>query len=509
LGNNQLGDGYRFRGRGYIQLTGRHNYRHASAQLGIPLLEHPELAEQPEYAARIAGWYWFQRALNRLADGGEFRQITRVINGGYNGLARSGTQIQYRQADIIRWSRIPVSKVKASLKEFGWRQPIVVDTEGVIIVGHTRYLAALELGWQEAPVHVGDNLTPAQVKAYRIADNRTGAESQWDMDLLALEFDDLREAGIDMALTGFDQDELATPGEVGSEGDTDPQVDRAEELRVKWGVEVGQLWTLGEHRLLCGDSTKAEDVARLMQGEKADLCFTSPPYGQQRDYRDGATEKVSDWDTLMQGVFGNLPMSDAGQVLVNLGLIHRDNEWIPYWDGWIQWMRQQGWRRFGWYVWDKLAGMPGDWNGRLAPSYEFVWHFNKKAVRPTKFVECKDAGRVVQGRTRGKNGELRVHTASKNGDAVQSHKIPDDVIRLAPAKGDDNIHPAVFPVALPEFVIQSWPGLIYEPFSGSGTTIIAAENLKRKARAIEISPAYVAVALERYLTHTGKTPTRL
>jgi predicted chitinase len=86
LGNNQLGDGYRFRGRGYIQLTGRHNYRHASAQLGIPLLEHPELAEQPEYAARIAGWYWFQRALNRLADTGEFRQITRVINGGYNGL---------------------------------------------------------------------------------------------------------------------------------------------------------------------------------------------------------------------------------------------------------------------------------------------------------------------------------------------------------------------------------------------------------------------------------------
>lgn len=104
---------------------------------------------------------------------------------------------------------IPVSKVKASLKEFGWRQPIVVDPEGVIIVGHTRYLAALELGWQEAPVHVADNLTPAQVKAYRIADNKVATFSEFDMDLLALELTDLKSLDFNLDLTGFDADELA------------------------------------------------------------------------------------------------------------------------------------------------------------------------------------------------------------------------------------------------------------------------------------------------------------
>jgi len=104
---------------------------------------------------------------------------------------------------------IPVQKVKASLKEFGWQQPIVIDTEGVIIAGHTRYAAALELGMNEVPVQVATGLTPAQVKAYRLADNRTGAEATWDMELLALEFDDLKALDFDLELTGFDADELA------------------------------------------------------------------------------------------------------------------------------------------------------------------------------------------------------------------------------------------------------------------------------------------------------------
>ena len=113
-------------------------------------------------------------------------------------------------------------------------------------------------------------------------------------------------------------------------------------------VRSGDLWLLGEHRLLCGDSTNPADVARVMAGEAAALCFTSPPYAQQRDYASGG---IGDWDRLMQGVFSALPMAEAGQVLVNLGLVHRDGEWQPYWSDWIAWMRAQGWKRFGWYVW--------------------------------------------------------------------------------------------------------------------------------------------------------------
>lgn len=104
---------------------------------------------------------------------------------------------------------VPVSKVKASLKEFGWQQPIVVDKDMTIVVGHTRYLAALELGMTEVPVHIADKLTPNQIRAYRIADNKTATFSDWDMDLLALEFDDLKAEGFDLDLTGFDADELA------------------------------------------------------------------------------------------------------------------------------------------------------------------------------------------------------------------------------------------------------------------------------------------------------------
>ena len=104
---------------------------------------------------------------------------------------------------------VPVSKVKASLKEFGWQQPIVVDKDMTIIVGHTRYMAALELGMTEVPAHIADDLTPNQIRAYRIADNKTATFSDWDMDLLALEFDDLKAEGFDLDLTGFDADELA------------------------------------------------------------------------------------------------------------------------------------------------------------------------------------------------------------------------------------------------------------------------------------------------------------
>jgi len=239
-----------------------------------------------------------------------------------------------------------------------------------------------------------------------------------------------------------------------------------------------------------------------MDGETADLCFTSPPYGQQRDYT--KESDCSDWDKLMIGVFANLPMSEAGQVLVNLGLIHRDGEWIPYWDAWIEWMREQGWKRFGWYVWDKLSGMPGDWNGRLAPAHEFIWHFNRQSVYPEKFVECKDAGKVVAGRTRGVDGSLRVHTGTKNGDAVQSHKIHDNVFRCGTSKGQQLDHPATFPVALPTIAMQSWPGNAYEPFCGSGTTLIAAEQLGRKCYGMEISPQYCDVIVKRWENLTGE-----
>jgi DNA modification methylase len=399
-----------------------------------------------------------------------------------------------------------IAQIAASIREFGFVNPVLIDGDHGIIAGHGRVLAARKLGLETVPCLRVEHLTEAQRRAYILADNKLALNAGWDDEMLRVELDDLRGLGVDLGLVGFDDAELsALAGPSTNDADAEPQIDRAEELRKKWGVETGQLWVLGEHRLLCGDSTKAEDVARVMGGERAGLCFTSPPYGQQRDYTEEG--KVSDWDGLMQGVFANVQMTDEGQVLVNLGMIHRGNEWLPYWDGWIQWMREHGWRRFAWYVWDQGFGLPGDWNGRLAPSHEFVFHFNRATVQPQKWVEKKPENvkprNKAESTMRGKDGKTK---AFNNPEAIgQSTKIPDSIIRVGRQNGSDG-HPAQFPVEFPAFAMQTWTGIVYEPFSGSGTTIIAAERTGRQCRAIEISPGYVAVALQRWADATGKTP---
>src|SRR6516165_6062739 len=170
-----------------------------------------------------------------------------------------------------------VDAVAASLREFGWRQPIVVDEEGVIIVGHTRYKAALKLGLEEVPVHVAVGMSKAQAKAYRIADNQTATMSVWDDDKLPLELAQLQQMDFDLNLTGFSADELLRLlGSEENEGLTDP--DAVPEPPDEPITQPGDLWLLGKHRLLCADSSKAEDVDRLLDGASIQLVNTDPPY---------------------------------------------------------------------------------------------------------------------------------------------------------------------------------------------------------------------------------------
>lgn len=261
----------------------------------------------------------------------------------------------------------------------------------------------------------------------------------------------------------------------------------------------------GGHRVMCGDSTNPEHVQKLMGGKLADLCFTSPPYAQQRDYKGG----VLPWDALMQGVFSVVPVTREAQVLVNLGMVHREGEWMPYWEGWIGWMRAAGWRRFGWYVWDQGPGLPGDWNGRLAPSHEFVFHFNRVAEQARKTKPNKHAGdRLGPGGLRGADGTVGRKTGE--GNPIQSHRIPDSVIRVTrhhgALPGKVGSHPAIFPVALVAELLTAFsdPGdTIYEPFCGSGTSIIGAERNGRLCRAMELAPEYTDVAVRRWELFTG------
>jgi len=186
-----------------------------------------------------------------------------------------------------KWSGQAVEKVASSIREYGWRQPVVVDANGVIVIGHLRRAAGKSLGLTEIPVHVARDLTPAQIRGLRLADNRTNQESSWDEDLLALEIAELGGLDFDLSLTGFDVNELDSLLR-------DPlDEERAEVAPPLPDVAVtrpGDLWLLGNHRVLCEDATSPEMVARLLGDRKPLLMVTDPPYGIELDseWRDRA-----------------------------------------------------------------------------------------------------------------------------------------------------------------------------------------------------------------------------
>lgn len=263
---------------------------------------------------------------------------------------------------------------------------------------------------------------------------------------------------------------------------------------------------IGDARLILGD---ARDVlAGLPPCFTVNAVVTSPPYGQQRDY--GA--KIHDWRSLVSGVMTKFSDGGSTQILVNLGLVHKDGRVIPYWNDLLTDMTESGWRLFGWYVWDQGSGQAGDWNGRLAPSHEFVFHFNRSGRQPnkTKRTQGYDIGRKINGPgVRKADGSSALKTG--DGMTVQPFKIPDSVIRVPRDTGSVGVHvahPARFPVAFAaEFVAAySDPGeTVCDPFMGSGTTGVACVNLGRKFLGIEIDPGYFDIACRR-LEEATKQP---
>lgn len=462
---------------------------------------------------------------------------------------RAGRAIEFIPIDSLtldpenaRRHKDDVAAIARSLAQFGQQTPIVVTSDNLIIKGNGTTLAAMSLEWSEIQA-VRTTLTGAELRAYAIADNRTAELSEWDVDKLLVQLGKLE--GDLYAATGFTNDDLEKLiGDVDSivkdaldeseepeepeaaEPEEEPEIEgTAVEVRIleddvpesvgKVVVRPGDLFILGRHRLLCGDSRNVSDVARLMAGRRARLCFTSPPYGGQRKYT-GEIELQSEgsWFDLMRGVFGtlNTVMEADGQVLVNLGLVHTDGEVDEYWRDWLDFMRVEGWRRFAWYVWDQGSGLPGHWQGRYAPSFEFVFHFNKVGIQPTKFIAKAEGSirdRTGDAAMRGDAGETQRMGNGKS--SLSPTKIPDSVIRITRQTGrvmPDKHHSAVFPVRLPAFVMQSWRGLAYEPFTGSGSSIIAAEQLGEDCYGMEISAEYCQMAIERWVRLTGGEPRR-
>ncbi len=363
-----------------------------------------------------------------------------------------------------------VDAVAASLRAFGFRQPIVVDESDVIIVGHTRYKAALKLGMTEVPVHVARGLTLEQARAYRIADNQTATLSQWDEDKLPLELMALQKADFDLSLTGFPEDEiLRLLTEPTPEGQCDP--DDVPEPPAEPITRPGDLWMLGRHRLLCGDATKPDDVARVLNGAPADLLLTDPPYNV------GYEGKTADKLTIA---------NDA--------------------------MPAEEYRRF-------LASAFTASAKHLKPGGTFyLWHADVTAL-PVRLA-CADAGlQVRQGLVwvksvlvPGRQDYQWKHEPCLYGWAEgASHTWLSDRAQTTvlefdkPARNAD--HPTTKPVELFAYLMGNSckpGGVVLDPFAGSGTALIAAQQTGRTAALVELDPRYRDVVIQRFELFTGQ-----
>lgn len=364
-----------------------------------------------------------------------------------------------------------VDRMCAAIREFGFRIPVVARSDGTVVDGHLRLKAAQRLGLPEVPVALADDLSEAQIKAFRLLANRSASWAEWDDELLALELKDLQDAGYDLGLTGFDAGELRNLMEDGpAAGLTDE--DAVPEPPADPVTKPGDLWVLGEHRLLCGDATSTADVARLLNGARPHLMATDPPYGV-------------DYDPTWR--------NDAGvSATKRTGKVANDDraDWREAW-----------------------ALFPGD--------VAYVWH---AAIHATTVAESLIAcgfdirAQIVWSKSRFVLGRGDYHWqhepciyAVRKGTRShwQGARDQSTLWSIAPAGAEDaaTTHGTQKPVEAMRrpIVNNSERGdLIYEPFCGSGTTMIAAETVGRACLAMELDPAYCDVIVCRWQEFTGK-----
>ncbi len=417
-----------------------------------------------------------------------------------------------------------VAQVAASIMEFGWTCPILVDAEGTIIAGHARLLAAQKLEMTEVPVIVLAHLTPAQRRALVIADNKLALNAGWDAEVLRAEMAALEVDGFDLAVVGFSNDELlalmAAPepdaaAEVAEEAIPEPP---AQPVTV-----AGDVWLLGPHRLICGDCRDQATVRTLMAGAIANVAITSPPYATQREYDPSSGFKPVPPDEYVEWFRAVADAVEAvlapdGSYLLNIKAHADDGERNLYvMDLVIAHRRQWGWRFVDEFCWRKTDnGVPGGWGNRFKSAWEPVFHFCRRQqikFRPDAVShasdDCFDYSPNNPKATSG-SGLLgtgpRGQAAGQPGaeDSAGRHAglaRPSNVIEVKSESGQGS-HSAPFPRALVEFFVKAFsdPGdVVFDPFLGSGTTMAAAHVLGRAGYGCEISPAYCDVIVRRMI----------
>ena len=371
-----------------------------------------------------------------------------------------------------------IKQVAASIKEFGFTNPILIDENNVIIAGHGRLQAAKSLGMASVPVRILDNLTDDQKKAYVIADNQLALNAGWDIELLKIELEELKLNDFDLALTGFDDDFISGLLHKDTEGLTDE--DATPEPPKDPVSVLGDVWILGNHRVMCGDSTSIDAVEKLMDGEKADMVFTSPPYNAdakagQGDIFNGkkSVKLYSD------GYADNLPTNEyvkfAASVLENCFLIT---------DGYIFWNVSYNAKSRYEYI-EQIKG-------RLSFLVEQIC-WKKSSTIPFKGSLMRDWEPI--------------YIFSTNKQPIGVKEVTSNFWQVSNRGAQTDSHKACYPVELVEkgiSIISANTNIIFDPFGGSGTTLIAAEKTNRNAFLMELDPKYVDVVITRWQDFTGQ-----
>ena len=401
-----------------------------------------------------------------------------------------------------------VDAVAASLREYGFRQPVVLDSEGFIICGHTRWKAAMKLGLEKVPVHVAKDLTPEQIKAYRIADNKTGELATWNFELLPIELGELQALNYDLGLLGFDAEELARLMDPGvQEGLCDP--DDVPEPPDAAVTQPGDLWILGEHRLLCGDSSNPEHVDRLLGGQTIQLANMDPPYNVKLEPR--SNNAIAAGLSSFQGTTHHQSMDVArhpekakptqkklrakDRPLANDFVT--DEEFDRLLDAWFGNAARVLDAGRGFYIWGGYANCanypPFLKKHGLYFSQAIIWDKMHPVLTRKDFMGAHEW--CFYG---WKEGAAHVFLGPNNAK---------DLWQIKKVNPQSMIHLTEKPVELAVRALQysSRPGEnVLDLFGGSGSTLIAAEQTGRHAFLMELDPLYADTIADRFQRFTGK-----
>ena len=361
-----------------------------------------------------------------------------------------------------------IKKLRASLREFGFINPVIIDRDYNVIAGHGRIMAAKEEGITEVPCVYVDHLTEAQRKAYILADNRMALDAGWDEELLRVEIDALREMDFDPMLAGFDEKELAALYAGDGDGAEDDDFDLSAALEKAAFVQPGDIWTVGRHRLMCGDATKPEDVLKLMDGKRANLIVTDPPYGVSFKSSSGLTIqndsiKAEEFYSFLLSAFKN--MADVLEKGGAAYVFHADTEGLNFRRAFID----AGFHLAGVCIWVK--------NSLVLGRSDYQWQHEP----------------ILYGFLQ--NGKHPWYSDRKQ-TTIWNYDKP---------KRNEN-HPTSKPLDLLGYPITNSSqenSIVIDTFGGSGSTMMACEQTGRECRMMELDPKYASVILRRYVEDFG------